>query len=407
MNDPQRNPASSGWGTIIIAYLLAVLAATCIGQVVPIVGDIARFFHLARQQVGWVISIPSAILALGALLIGWLVDRMGDKPLVLFGAVLLIVGDLGAALTGSVNALLLMRVIEGIGYGFVSVGTVTMIARVTSGKRRTSALTLWSSCIPMSFAIPFAFAGLLAGTGYWRWAFNGHAAAVLALGVMGIWLPSSEIGTAVARSAGLSAVLRTPACYALGIAFAAAAFVQTGIVSTLPQMLASQQGLSIGMAHAVATIGMVCNVIGCLCMGQMLNRGLPKMVVAIGSVLVTAVAGIGTYLEGMTAAVTVVLALVFFFSSGLLVGLWALLPAVAPTPTSRGATSGLVTQLTIWGVLFGPPAAFAAQAGGGRDREMLNIIVALLLCALMLWVVIRRTGERLEAVDAAASGHTT
>jgi MFS family permease len=203
----------------------------------------------------------------------------------------------------------------------------------------------------------------------------------------------------------LGAVLRTPACYALGASFAAAAFVQTGIVSTLPHMLASRYGLSIGAASSVGTIGMLCNVAGCLFLGRMLNRGLSPMALALGSVLLAGLAGISIYLPGLTAAVTVLMSLVFFLGSGLIVGLWALLPAVAPTPASRGAASGLVTQITLWGVLFGPPAAFAAQADGGGDREILNIIVAMLLCALMLWVVIRRSAARLDSVDAAAAGH--
>jgi MFS family permease len=189
MNDQQPNLASVGWGTIVIIYLLCVLAASSISQVVPIVGDVARFFHATRPQVGWIISIPSAVVAIGALFIGWVVDRLGDKILILLGTVLLILGDLGAVLANSINILLLMRILEGVGYCFVAVSTVTMIARVTSGKRRTAALTLWSSFIPMSFAIPLALAGLLTGTGHWRWAFAGHAAAMLVLGVAAIGLP--------------------------------------------------------------------------------------------------------------------------------------------------------------------------------------------------------------------------
>jgi len=404
MHNDQRNQASAGWGTILIIYLLGVFAASSISQVVPIVGDIARFFHAPRQQVGWVISVPSAIVAIGALMIGFVVDRVGDKPLILVGAILLILGDIGAVLADSMNVLLLMRVIEGVGYAFVAVSTVTMIARVTTGKRRVTALTLWSSFIPMSFAIPLALAALLAGTGHWRWAFSGHAIVMLILGIAAFWLPGREQEASQARSAGLGAVLRTPACWALGASFAAAAFVQTGIVSTLPQMLSSRYGLSVGMASSVGTIGMLCNVIGCLAMGRLLNRGLSRMMLALGSVILTMLAGLGMYLPGMPVGLTVFLALLFFLASGLLVGLWALLPAVAPTPASRGAASGLVTQVTIWGVLFGPPAAFAAHADGGGAREMSNILIALLLCALMLWVVIRRTGTRFESMDP-ATGH--
>jgi MFS family permease len=398
---------SAGWGSIFLIYLLTVLAAASISQVVPIVGDIARTFHAARQQVGWIISIPSALVAIGALLTGWLVDRVGDKPVLLAGTALIIVGDIGVTLVDTLNALLAMRVIEGVGYDLVSVSTVTLISRITAGKRRTTALTLWSSFIPMSFAIYLVSAGLLVGADRWRFAFSGHAAALAVLGLAGLTLPAavrnaSGQGT---RTAGIREVLRTPACYALGISFACAAFVQTGIVSTLPEMLSRRYGMSVPAAHSVGTIGMFCNIAGCLLMGWLLNRNLPRMPLALVSVAMTLLAGCLIYLPGSAAAITVGLALAFFLGSGLIVGLWALLPAVSPTPSSRGAASGLVTQVTLWGVLFGPPAAFAAMGSGDPSRQILNVAVALVLCALMLWTVIRRAAARAEAMDGVPAAH--
>ena len=405
MNVQNQNQVSAGWGTILIIYMTCVLAAASISQVVPIVGDIARFFHASRQQVGWIISLPSALVAFGALLIGWVVDRVGDKPIMLLGIVLLILGDMGVTLVGTMDALLAMRVVEGLGYDLVAVSTVTMIARVTTGKRRTTALTLWSSFIPMSFVIYLMLAGFLAGTGRWRWAFSGHAAAMLVLGLAAISLPAAGRGAVISRSAGLSTVLRAPACYALGVSFACAAFVQTGVVSTLPETLSSQYGLSVPMAHSVGMFGMLCNIIGCLLMGWLMNRNFPRMALAQVSVVLSALAGIGIYMPGSTAGITVVLALVFFLGSGLVVGLWALLPITAPTPASRGAASGLVTQITLWGVLFGPPAAFAAQAGGGASREMVNIAMALLLCGIMLWIVVRRAPAPLASAGGVPAQH--
>ena len=41
----------------------------------------------------------------------------------------------------------------------------------------------------MSFAVPLALAGLLAGTGHWRWAFGGHALVLMVLGIAAIGLP--------------------------------------------------------------------------------------------------------------------------------------------------------------------------------------------------------------------------
>ena len=99
----------------------------------------------------------------------------------------------------------------------------------------------------------------------------------------------------------------------------------------------------------------------------------------------------GLSLPGFSTAAAVSCA--FFFGAGVIVGLWALLPIVAPSRQSLGATSGLVTQLTLWGVLFGPPAAFAAQAGGQWVPESRNIVIASLAIALCIWLVMRRFGQ--------------
>ena len=55
---------------------------------------------------------------------------------------------------------------------------------------------------------------------------------------------------------------------------------------------------------------------------------------------------------------------VFMLGCGMLVGLWALLPVVAPSAQTLGATSGLITQITLVGVLVGPPAALFALSKG-------------------------------------------
>ena len=103
----------------------------------------------------------------------WLVDRIGDKPILLIGCAVVIAGDVGVTFAGTFAALLAMRVVEGIGYVGIAVAAVTMLMRITQGPRRNVALSLWSSFIPMSFAVPLLLTARLAGTGEWRWAFIG------------------------------------------------------------------------------------------------------------------------------------------------------------------------------------------------------------------------------------------
>jgi hypothetical protein len=71
---------------------------------------------------------------------------------------------------------------------------------------------------------------------------------------------------------------------------------------------------------------------------------------------------------------------VFTFGCGLLVGMWALVPRCAPSPASMGATSGLITQLTLIGVLLGAPLAFMAQSAATAGPMLTLIVVATLVC---------------------------
>ncbi len=378
-----------GWPSIFLIYVIGVLGATTISQVIPVIGELERIFR-AGPQIGWIISLPSALVAIGALFIGWVVDRIGDKPVLLAGSAIIIAGDIGAALASSFPMLLAMRTVEGLGYVCIAVAAITMMIRITQGPRRNLALTLWSSFIPMSFALPFLAAAPLSQPGRWQWAFIGHAIALAVLLVLALRLPGRGGEAAPSRTAGLTAVLRSPGPYVLGIGFACAAFVQTGVVSTLPHLLSSHYGVSIPVASSIGTAGMLLNIIGCLSVGPMLNRGVRPLTVVVGGVLCTIAAGVslGLPLPGFGAAAA--LSCVFFFGAGVIVGLWALLPLVAPNRQSLGATSGLVTQLTLWGVLFGPPTAFAAEAAGRWLPEARNIAIASLTIVLCIWLVVRK-----------------
>ncbi len=397
MTGADQGGEQGSWASILLIYAIGVLGATTISQAIPVIGDIARVYHAGRQA-GWVISIPSALVAIGALLTGWIVDRIGDKRVLVAGCAIVIGGDIGVGLAESIESLLAMRVIEGVGYLCIAVAAITMMTRITHGARRNIALTLWSSFIPMSFAIPLLLAYQLAGTGQWRWAFYGHAIALGACFALAIvQLPGAGTDRAASRSAGLADVIRRPAPYLLGFAFACAAFVQTGIVSTLPHLLSGRYGVSIGAASAVGTLGMVLNAAGCLIVGPLLNRKTPPLGIAAVGVICTVSGGIAIGATFAHFYSAVLVSCLFFLGAGLIVGLWALLPRVAPNRQSIGATSGLVTQITLWGVLFGPPMAFAAQAGGQWTREGANIIIAGLAILICIWLVVSGAGAGIQS----------
>ena len=115
----------SRWPQILLIYALGIFAVAVISVAVPEVGGIARELHPKSPAIiGLVISMPALVAALGALIIGSLVDRWGDRRVLIVGGLILIAGDVGVMLSHSLPVLLEWRVVGGVGYVCMAVAAV-------------------------------------------------------------------------------------------------------------------------------------------------------------------------------------------------------------------------------------------------------------------------------------------
>ena len=388
--------AGATWPAIILIVAFGAAATAVVPQAVPVIKLIAARFPEGGGNVGWLISMPSAICALGALLAGLLVDRIGDRRMLLVGAGFVIAGDVGVYLAQTFTALLGWRLVEGIGYLGLTVGGATMLMRTTEGARRKAALALWSAHTPIGFALAIALVTPLAtgGAEAWRTAFAGHGAIVIALVLAGALMLHAAARTGYRRGAGTSIVLRTPAAYRLGLASLCSAMLQTGFLTALPTGLERRFAMSAGGAASVAIVDLVLNAAAALGLAAMLRRGLPMKAAAVGGVLLLAAAW-ATYFRASDPVLAVGGSAVFCFALGAVNALvWGLLPNVTPTPAAAGATGGLVTQATYVGVLLGPPLVFGGLHG---FPLMLAIVAGPALAAVLLVALPLRHGGQVPA----------
>ncbi|PPC79470.1 MFS transporter [Pokkaliibacter plantistimulans] len=377
---------------IAVTYGLGVMAAMTVSEAVTELGNIAKEFHPDDpSKIGWVMSLPSLMVALGALLAGFFVDRFGDRRVLFTGALVIIVGDLFVMSAPSFEVLLIARAFTGIGYVMTAVAAVTLLMRITSGKQRTMAMALWSTFVPASFILPFLSAGLSAHFGSWRAAFTGHTLVTVILLLLAfVSLPkrTEQEKTTISRTRGLASVLRSPLPYLLGLSFGADAFLQTGVIASLAHYLSDRYDVSQMAVSHLNVFAMICNTVGCLLVGFMLNRGVRAVDIGITGTVLMGLAALALYVMPIGFSASIAASWIFMLASGLLVGMWAMLPVVAPSRESTGATSGLVTQITLVGVFLGPPMFFKAQAMGSMSELTLIIGLALVLCmsALPIWL---------------------
>jgi predicted MFS family arabinose efflux permease len=368
---------------VAVIFGLGVMAAMTVSEAVTELSAIAREFHPDnRSLIGLVMSLPSLVVALGALVAGYLVDRLGDRPILLIGAITAVIGDICVTVAPSLELVLAARLLTGVGYVLSAVSAITILMRITSGKQRTMALALWSTTVPVSFILPFLTAGLAAKLGTWRAAFGAHAVITGALVLLAIFiLPRPESRSLQpSRTAGLSAVVRSPWPYLLGLSFAANAFLLTGIIATLGPYLAGRYGVGELEVQRWNVVAMIANMVGCLLVGRLLNRGVAAHIIGFCGIVLSATAAGLIFGVQIGSAGSITASWLFTFGCGLLVGMWALVPRCAPSPTSMGATSGLVTQLTLIGVLLGAPLAFMAQSGSTAAPMLTLIVIATLVC---------------------------
>lgn len=399
---------AGSWPCIILLYIYGTVATSLVTQSVPIIGDIAAYFHLSHAASGWVISIPSLITALGALFAGWLVDRIGDKRVILGGSLFALVGNIGVFFAHDLTALFVSRLLEGVGYLSLTVGAVTLIMRTTSGSRRSIALGLWTSHTAVGIGLTLSIVAPLAQRGdIWRWAFGGHAVLMSALVALAFVLPRKHAQTQGRRLGDIWLVLKSRAPYRLALASGSSAFIQTGVMAALTLYLAKRFQISIASAAGIGTLAEVFVVIGCLSVGHLLKAGATTRQLALAGGVVMLAGGVVLYLPATTLIGAVVSVCAFSLGVGTVIGtIWTLVPGAAPTPATLGATSGLVAQATYLGVLLGPPAIFATlYEGGWKMRVVLVVIATLLQIAPVLVRASSKLADDVPSGDVQALGH--
>ncbi|MGA2215941.1 MAG: sugar porter family MFS transporter [Bryobacteraceae bacterium] len=156
------------------------------------------------------IAMASALYGtvLGALIGGWLNERFGRKPTLLWIGILYLVGAAGSGLANNVAVFIIARVLGGVGIGMSTVTAPLYISEIAPPKYRGRLTGMFQFNIVFGILVAYLSNALLAGLGQnaWRWMLGVAAFPSLAYSLLCLGLPESPrwlLGKGNDREAGI------------------------------------------------------------------------------------------------------------------------------------------------------------------------------------------------------------
>lgn len=374
--------------TVAFTFLLGALAtlasfATDMG--LPVLGEMAASLGVAPGRAALSLSVFMAGFALGPLVFGPVSDHVGRRPVLLSGvAAFAVFGALGA-FSRTLGAVLLWRLLMGIGAGSCQVLVVAMVRDLFTGveaRVRQSYVNLAAGIAPI---IAPTLGVAVATLGGWRAIYGALAAGgtvllTIAALRLGESLPRTTHESFEVRRAldGYARVLR----HRVSVGYAAVIALNFGslfaYVSGSSLVLIGILGVSrrvYGLLFAVTSFGLM---IGALSNARLSRQGVPHarlIAWGLGIIVTTSVLLLALTLVGAISVWTLVsLAVVGFVGQGM-VRPNAVQGALEPVPESAGVASAVVSGLQM--LVGGASSAIVAAWFDGRSAISVTAVMAI------------------------------
>jgi EmrB/QacA subfamily drug resistance transporter len=162
-----RNQALFTFGIVSLALIMSGIDATIVTVGLPsILSDLKTNLAYA----GWVITGYQFSQAIMMPIIGKISDEWGRKRVFMTAVVIFTVSSIAAGFAPNIYALIVFRVLQGVGGG-AFLPSATGIISDAFGKRRSTAIGLFASIFPIGGIIGPNLGGFLIDSLSWRWIF--------------------------------------------------------------------------------------------------------------------------------------------------------------------------------------------------------------------------------------------
>ena len=165
--EPKHNDALIRWLTALMFFTFA-MTTDAVGSVIP---EVIREFSLSLTAAGAFQYATMAGIAAGALLLGFLADRLGRKPTIIIGLVLYGASSLAFIASDAFGAFVFLLGLSGLGISVFKIGALALIGDIS---RSTTSHTRFMNTVEGFFAVgaivgPAIVATLISAGMSWKW----------------------------------------------------------------------------------------------------------------------------------------------------------------------------------------------------------------------------------------------
>ena len=375
-----RQVSGDRWLPLLLVF--TTLVATTVFGTRPLISYLALSLGAGPAELGMIASAFAVLAIAGAIPLGRLIDRVGERPIMSAGAMLCATV---CALLPAMDSIFLLAVamaLLGIGQMMAVVGAHTMLASHGPVEKRPFRIGLYTSAASLGHAIGPASAGIIIGDDV-----SGGAAPVALLGAAGVSILAAVLAVPLpgparehARADGsrlrpsARATLRLPGMVPALTAGVISLTAVDILVAYLPAY-GEERAISpqtIGFALATLSLAQMISRIG---LGWLLER-FGHVAVLVGSIALAAVV-IPVLILQISEPLLLAVMAVAGLGLGLAQPLTLVWVAVATPPESRGLAMGVRMGGNRFGQLL-VPVAVGATAGQLGIAAILATVAGLL-----------------------------
>jgi fucose permease len=389
---------------ICLMFFTFAMTTDAIGSVIP---KVIAEYGLSMTAASAFQAATMLGIAVGALMLGFLADRIGRLRTIILGLVLYGASSLLVAAFGSFPVLVALLAASGLGISVFKTAALALIGDVTSSSREH---TRFMNNVEGFFAIGAiagpAIVAVLIGVGVsWKWLYVVAAVICLGLVIMAsvVQAPPPRVAVERASAAQMLSIMRDPLAMGFSLLVALYVAVEVAIYVWMPTYLAGYEGSLLWLQAWALTLFFVLRAAGRFLGAWLLDHVRWTVALVVLGFLIFA-CFLGALLGGLSVGVFL-LPLTGLFMSIIYPTLNS--KAISCFPKHRhGAAAGVILFFTAAAAAAGPLAMGVVSDVWGNARAgfvLATVFALLLLIGLLLNWLLDPARARLESEDTLAS----